>query len=184
MNKPTKLFLWSSICFVTLLSTGCQPSKALTASRPVPPLIPAVELPARASLIEPEPQAVTPAPSPTASAPNAPVELDLGSVRASALKNNLNIQVELLSIDSAEATLEEARAITDPTLSASLNRSSNNSPAAQDTQGSQNDNSSASLGLTMPLGAGDSLDVRLPWFRSSTNAAFSLSSYNAAQLDV
>ena len=105
-------------------------------------------------------------------------------MRASALKNNLNIQVELLSIDSAQATLEEARAITDPTLSASLNRSSNNSPAAQDTQGSQNDNSSASLGLTMPLGAGDSLDLRLPWFRSSTNAAFSLSSYNAAQLDV
>ena len=93
MNKPTKLFLWSSTCFVTLLSTGCQPSKALTASRSVPSLIPAVELPARASLIEPEPQAVTPAPSPTASAPNAPVELDLGSVRASALKNNLNIKV-------------------------------------------------------------------------------------------
>ena len=184
MNKPTKLFLWSSTCFVTWLSTGCQPSKALTASQPVPSLIPAVELPAQASSINPEPQGVAPAPSPTASAPNAPVELDLGSVRASALKNNLNIQVELLSIDSAQATLEEARAITDPTLSASLNRSSNNSPAAQDTQGSQNDNSSASLGLTMPLGAGDSLDVRLPWFRSSTNAAFSLSSYNAAQLDV
>ena len=82
------------------------------------------------------------------------MELDLGSVRASALKNNLNIQVELLSIDGAQATLEEARAITDPTLSASLNRSSNNSPAAQDTQGSQNDNSSASLGLTMPLRRG------------------------------
>ena len=139
---------------------------------------------AQASSINPEPQGVAPAPSATASAPDTPVELDLGSVRASALKNNLNIQVELLSIDSAQATLEEARAITDPTLSASLNRSSNNSPAAQDTQGSQNDNSSASLGLTMPLGAGDSLDVRLPWFRSSTNAAFSLSSYNAAQLDV
>ena len=105
-------------------------------------------------------------------------------MRASALQNNLNIQVELLSIDSAEATLEEARAIMDPTLSATLNRSSNNSPAAQDTQGSQNDNTSASLGVTMPLGSGDSLDVRLPWFRSSTNAAFSLASYNAAQLDV
>ena len=109
MNKPTKLFLWSSTCFMTWLSTGCQPSKALTASQPVPSLIPAVELPAQASSTNPEPQGVAPAPSATASAPDTPVELDLGSVRASALKNNLNIQVELLSIDSAQATLEEAR---------------------------------------------------------------------------
>ena len=78
MNKPTKLFLWSSTCFMTWLSTGCQPSKALTASRPVPSLIPAVELPAQASSINPEPQGVAPAPSPTASAPDTPVELDLG----------------------------------------------------------------------------------------------------------
>ena len=34
------------------------------------------------------------------------------------------------------------------------------------------------------IGAGDKLGRPPPWFRSSTNAAFSLSSYNAAQLDV
>ena len=184
MNNSTKLFFWFCTCFVTWLVAGCQPSKALTGSQPVSSLIPAVELPAQVPSINPEPRGIARPLEPTESAKNSAVELDLGSVRAAALKNNLNIQVELLSIDSAQATLEEARAITDPTFSASLNRSSNNSPAAQDTQGSQNDNSSASLGLTMPLGAGDSLDVRLPWFRSSTNAAFSLSSYNAAQLDV
>ncbi|MAW41659.1 MAG: hypothetical protein CMJ30_04500 [Phycisphaerae bacterium] len=183
MNKPTKLFIWSCSCLSPFLAGGCQQSTTLTATLPAPSLIPAVDLPEQPtinleSLRELEPTA---SPQPTES---ASVELDLGSVRASALKNNLNIQVELLSIDTAEASLEEARAISDPALSASFNRSSNNSPAAQDTQGSQNDNTSASIGVTMPLGSGDSLDVRLPWFRSSTNAAFSLSSYNAAQLDV
>ena len=187
MNKPTKLFLWSSTCFVTWLSTGCQPSKGLTASQPVPSLIPGVELPAQASSINPEPQGVAPAPSPTASAPDTPVELDLGSVRASALKNNLNIQVELLSIDSASATLEEARAITDPTLSAALNQRESNQPAAQESiQGRQNTNTSASIGLNMPLGYGDSLDVRLPWARSSTDAdaQFGFQNFDSAQLDV
>ena len=51
MNKPTKLFLWSSTCFASWLSTGCQPSKALTASQPVPSLIPAVGL-AHTSIID------------------------------------------------------------------------------------------------------------------------------------
>ena len=172
---------------MTWLSTGCQPSKALTASRPVPSLIPAVELPVQASSFDLEPKGVAPAPSPTASAPNASVELDLGSVRASALENNLNIQVELLSIDSAKATLEEARAISDPTLSATLNQRESNQPAAQETiQGRQNTNTSASVGLNMPLGSGDSLDVRLPWARSSTDAdaQFGFQNFDSAQLNV
>ena len=185
MNKPTKLFLWSSTCLVTWLSTGCQPSKALTASQRVPSLIPGVELPAQASSINPEQQGVAPAPSATASAPNASVELDLGSVRASALENNLNIQVELLSIDSAKATLEEARAISDPTLSATLNQRESNQPAAQEEiQGRQNTNTSASVGLNMPLGSGDSLDVRLPWARASTDATFGPQEFDSAQLNV
>ncbi len=184
MNKPTNLFIWSCSCLSPLLAGGCQQSIARTATLPVPSLIPAVDLAEQPSTIDLESLNESPPTAAPQPAQSAAVELDLGSVRASALKNNLNIQVELLSIDSAEASLEEARAISDTTLSATMNRSSNNSPAAQDTQGSQNDNSSASIGLTMPLGAGDSLDVRLPWSRSSTNAAFSLSSYNAAQLDV
>ena len=159
MNKPNKLFIWPCVCFASWLVTGCQQTTALTASRPVPALIPAVDLPTQASTTNPDVQKDSTDQSRTEPTNVSAVELDLGSVRASALQNNLNIQVELLSIDSAEATLEEARAIMDPTLSATLNRSSNNSPAAQDTQGSQNDNTSASLGVTMPLGSGDSLSI-------------------------
>jgi len=170
---------------MTWLSTGCQPSKALTASRPVPSLIPGVELPAQASSINPEQQGVAPAPSATASAPNASVEPDLGTVRASALENNLSIQVEPLSIDSAKATLAEARAISDPTLSAALNQRESNQHAAQESiQGRQNTNTSASVGLNMPLGSGDSLDVRLPWARSSTDAQVGFQNFDSAQLNV
>ena len=185
MNNPTKLFFWSCTSFMTWLVVGCQPSKALTTSQPVSSLIPAVELPAQVPSINPEPRGIATTASPTTSAPNTPVELDLGSVRASALKNNLNIQVELLSIESAQATLEEARAITDPTLSARLNQRESNQPAAQEEiQGRQNKNTSASVGLNMPLGLGDSLEVQLPWSRTVTDASLGRQNFDSAQVDV
>lgn len=185
MSKSNKSFIWSCVCFMTWLVVGCQSSKVLTASRPVPALIPAVKLPTQALSINQEPRQIAPTSSPTASATNFPVELDLGSVRASALKNNLNIQVELLSIESAQATLEEARAISDPTISAALNQRESNQPAAQEEiQGRQNTNTSASVGLSLPLGSGDSLDVRLPWARRSTDAQFGPQNFDSAQVDV
>ena len=184
MNNPSTHHMLRPLFMLCLMTFGCQRESILTTAPPALSIIPAVDLPQQHFGTDRNPQNRQDSTTTFTPTPDSPIELDLGSVRASALENNFDIQVDLLAIDTAESSLAEARSVTDPTLSASINRSSSDSPAAQDTQGSQNDNSSASVGLTMPLGSGDSLDVRLPWFRSSTNAAFSLSSYNAAQIDV
>ncbi len=97
-----------------------------------------------------------------ANEPNQPVhivELTLGQVRAAALANNLDLNIELVNPSIAQQSLEEEKAIFDSTIFGSTNYQRSESVGTGDISRSQ----SSELGIEKPLPTGGEIQVGLPF---------------------
>ncbi len=94
--------------------------------------------------------------------PNQPVrtvELTLEQVRAAALANNLDLNVELVNPSIAQKSLEEEKAIFDSTLFGGTNYQHSETVGTGDISRSQ----SSELGIEKPLPTGGKIQVGLPF---------------------
>jgi len=109
-----------------------------------------------------------------ASTPKAEMELELADVRAAALANNLELQVELVNPSIAEATVDQEEAKFESTFTGSVVTGKTDSPTALGTQASNVDFDQFNLGVDMPLITGGTVSVEAPFNRTETNNPFSL----------
>ncbi|MCI0366571.1 MAG: TolC family protein [Phycisphaerales bacterium] len=113
-------------------------------------------------------QIVEPPPAP------ATLEITLADVRAAAIRNNLDIAVEVFSPEIAELTVDVERARFESTFTASARRTIFDSPTELATESSQATIDDFDLGVNVPLRTGGTARVNFPFSRSETNNAFSL----------
>jgi outer membrane protein TolC len=95
------------------------------------------------------------APGDAAGGPN--VSLDLQECRASALRNNLDLQVALIAPAAAQEALTEARAQFAPTLFADYLYSKTDMPISTTLKASKSQTTSGDLGVSFPLRTGGTL---------------------------
>jgi len=102
--------------------------------------------------------------------PPAKIEFTLEEVRAAALTNNLDLQVELISPSISRTSVDEEEAKFESTFSGSFFRSLTDSPTPTPLiAGSQTDFSSTDLGVNIPLRTGGRITVDLPYSMTDTN---------------
>ena len=114
-------------------------------------------------------------------APNqAAAPLTLEECVARAMKKNFDLQIQAYSTDIAKENLNIAKTDFDPTITASVNRSLNQSASTTSTLdgtaavGPRNDNTSASLGVSEKLAqTGGTLGLSTNLNRAATNSSFS-----------
>lgn len=97
------------------------------------------------------------------------LEVTLEEVRASTLRNNLDLRTQLVEPEIARRTLDAERAKFEATLVASVSRNGGNllsDPAI----GSEIDTDNASLGVNFPLVTGGAIDLAGELSRTDTNA--------------
>ena len=102
--------------------------------------------------------------------------LTLDDVIAQALKNNLDLQIEMSNPEISQALLNKSRAIFIPTLALDFSRGSNTTPSSSVFTGADVEKADAStLGFTLSqrLLIGGSVNVSLDNSRNSTNSRFS-----------
>jgi len=102
--------------------------------------------------------------------------LTLDEVIRQALKNNLDLQIEMASPGIAQAMWDKSKAIFVPTLSLDFSRGSNSTPSSTVFTGADVEKvDSGTLGLTLSqkLLTGGNLNVTLDNSRNSTNSRFS-----------
>ncbi len=109
------------------------------------------------------------------------IDLTLAEVRAAALKNNLDLQVQLVSPSIAQATVDIEEAKFEAVFFGSLSRRKLDGPTAVGTEGTESTVDSFDLGVTIPLRTGGSATIDLPFNKQATNNPFSLldPAYNA-----
>jgi outer membrane protein len=106
--------------------------------------------------------------------PPATMELTLEQVRASVLRNNLDLQVELINPTIAQTSVDEEEAKFEAAFSGSVLHSRTDSPAALGTEGSKSRFSSLDLGVDIPLRSGGSARISFPATKTETNNPFAL----------
>jgi len=105
--------------------------------------------------------------------------MTLDEVIDQALKNNLDLQIEMTNPQIYRAMWSKSTAIFDPVLNLSLNSGENNSPSSSALTGADIEttkNSAFTVGLAQKLPTGGTLDVTLRGNRFETNSRYS--SYN------
>lgn len=107
-------------------------------------------------------------------APPATMELTLEQVRAAALSNNLDLQVQLISPSIAQTSVAEEEAKFESAFSGSVLYSRSDSPAALGTEGTMAEFSSLDLGVNIPLRSGGTARVSFPATKTQTNNPFAL----------
>lgn len=108
--------------------------------------------------------------------PKPPPQLDLtlAEVRAAALENNLDLQVELVSPSIAQATVDEEEAKFEAVFFGSASRRKLDGPTAVGTEGTEATIDSFDLGVRIPLRTGGTATIDLPFNKQETNNPFSL----------
>ncbi len=102
------------------------------------------------------------------------VGLTIEDVRAAALENNLDLQVELFRPTLARLDLQAEQAKFEAVLTGSVRWDSIDSPVVLATEGSQTDITSTDVGLRVPLRTGGQINVSVPVRRQETNNMFSV----------
>lgn len=102
------------------------------------------------------------------------VELALVDVRAAALKNNLDLAVDVYNPAIAHQGVNAEQAKFESTFVASARRSVTDSPAIVGTEGSNSIFDAYNLGVDVPLRTGGTVSISLPFEDSKTNNPFSL----------
>ena len=113
-----------------------------------------------------------PAPTSHPAAP-ATMKLSIAEVRRAALRNNLELAVELISPSIAQENLSEAEAQFESLFVASTDYAKTDTPTASQLVGSQSESLRGSAGVRVPLRTGGTLDFNLPVDRLKTNNQFS-----------
>jgi outer membrane protein TolC len=106
--------------------------------------------------------------------PPSRVELTISDVRADALRNNLDLHVELINPSIAAESVNEEEAKFESVFFAGYRRAITDSPTALATEGSQTTFDSATAGFDVPLRTGGAVRIELPVTRTETNNPFSL----------
>lgn len=106
--------------------------------------------------------------------PPAVMEVSLADVRAAALQNNLDLQVELFNPAIAAEDITAEEAAFESVFFASARRSVVDSPTALGTEGTQSTFDSFDVGVNIPLRTGGSARVSLPFSELETNNPFAL----------
>jgi outer membrane protein len=106
----------------------------------------------------------------------APAEqrLTIEDVRRLALRNNLDLRVELINPSIARTTLSEEEARFEAVFTANVNYSKFDAPTASRLNSSQAENVSADVGVALPLQTGGTVRFGVPVNRFKTNNEFSL----------
>lgn len=102
--------------------------------------------------------------------------LSLEEAIATALKNNLDLQIEITNPEISRQMVNKSSAIFVPTFSASLNQTQRNTPSSTQLDGGllvSSDSASLSFTLSQKIALGGSLSVRLDNSRFSTTSRFS-----------
>ena len=119
----------------------------------------------------------------TINPPKPPPQLDLtlAEVRAAALENNLDLQVELVSPSIAQATVDEEEAKFEAVFFGSASRQKFDGPTAVGTEGTEATIDAFDLGVRIPLRTGGTATIDFPFNKQETNNPFSLldPAYNA-----
>lgn len=102
------------------------------------------------------------------------IELDLADIRASALHNNLDLQVELYNPGIMDEAANVERAKFETTFNGAFNYSEVNSPAASGLVGTKTDFLNSSVGIEKPLPTGGLINLDVPINRLDTDNPFSL----------
>ena len=128
---------------------------------------------------------LTPAPAEvSAKAPEPPpeqIDLTIEQCRAMTLRNNLALQVQLISPTIASHSVSEAEARFEALLLANASLSKSDTPTASTLSGSQTETRSGDVGVQIPLRTGGSITLDVPMSRYETDNAFStLNPSNAA----
>lgn len=100
------------------------------------------------------------------------VALDIASVRAAALANNLDIRVARIDPRIAETSTSEERARFDSVFRVDARYSETDTPTASTLNNAEASSQSVTPSLTKPLLTGGSVDVSLPMTRFSNNNTF------------
>lgn len=102
------------------------------------------------------------------------MELSLEDVRAAALENNLDLEVQLINPAIAAATVDEEEAKFESAFFGSANYTEIDSPTALGTEGTQTDVVNAEFGVNVPLATGGAFRASVPISETDTNNPFSL----------
>ena len=124
---------------------------------------------------------LTQAPPPAVEAPQSPlpppaveVRLTIEQVRAYALANNLDLQVQLLSPTIARQQVTEAEAAFEAAFFGSAFQTRTDTPTATLLSGSRIDSFNADVGFRIPLRTGGLITLQLPVNEFETNNTFSI----------
>ncbi len=101
------------------------------------------------------------------------IELSLEDARASALMNNLDLQVALVDPAIANASLSEAEAAFESLFFLNVNRTETDTPTSSTLTSAQQEFTNIEPGVRIPLRTGGSIEVSAPFTRIETNNQFS-----------
>ena len=107
---------------------------------------------------------------------NSVTELSLEEAIRQTVKNNLDIQIELINPDIAQQTLKKNTAIFIPTLDINFSKTENNSPSRSVLDGgtlTTSENVNASISLSQKLALGGTMQISLDNSRYSSTSTFS-----------
>ena len=106
---------------------------------------------------------------------SAELAISLEEARALTLKNNLDLQVELVNPAIAAERVSQEEAQFEATFSASVNYAKTNSPVdpTRDVQGSSMEYTRTNLGVSIPLRTGGTIEFDLTDNEVETNSFFS-----------
>lgn len=118
--------------------------------------------------------ATGPASTRPATRPVERVELSIDQARAMALRNNLELKVELLNPTIARYAITEEEARYELLFTGGVTYSRFDQPTATRLEGTSIDSLDANLGLVFPLRTGGVIDIRAPFDRVETNNQFAI----------
>lgn len=111
-------------------------------------------------------EGVTPPPAPES------LTLTLAEVRAAALQNNLDLEVEIYNPQIAESRVSEEEAKFESTIFGSLRTGKTDSPTASGLEGTQSEFLQAETGVRLPLRTGGEAIVSMPISELESNNPF------------
>jgi outer membrane protein len=109
------------------------------------------------------------------------VSLSLAEVRASSLRNNLELSATIIDPAIADAGYQAEAARFESTFVASVNQSESTQQPTNDTQSTSTSSTSVNLGFEIPLQTGGTVNVSAPFSRNTQDSPFaSLDAYWSA----
>jgi outer membrane protein TolC len=106
--------------------------------------------------------------------PEETVELTLAEARASALRNNLDLQVVLVDPSVAGTAVDREEAKFEAAFTASFRQINTDAAVALATEGSQSTITQYEAGLRVPLRTGGTFNLAVPFSKTETNNAFAV----------